>query len=323
MRQIPYDKLYCGETNISLSYDGSRIINKAYVGSALSLVRFSEYPRLKISEEELVFNSYSGESSVVITTNASWSASTSSSWITLTVSGSNLIVAVPDYVGEEDREGTVVVTAYNADASISSSITVSQELVHYATYIKTDGTCYFDTGIIPDIYTKIEVDLIPDPWGGGNWLGFIGAQDTDDGPTTFQIRRNASSARWSARVGNGTANVGPNYTAGQRYLLTLDRYNFNVDGTDYATGTGSMNECHYTMFISAIHNPAWETQSEWLGPYRAVNATFYRIKVWKNDVLVGDFRPAIFNEEGCFYDEVTGTYKMNLGTGTPIVGTEA
>lgn len=195
--------------------------------------------------------------------------------------------------------------------------------MNYIEYLTTDAKCWFDTGIIPDFTTKIEVSLIPLDWSSldipeKSWNGFVGAQNSDDTNSTFQIRNYDHSEKWSARVGNGNGNVGPYYTRGTQYTLTLDADNFNVDGTNYSTGAGSMDTCNYTLFISAINNE--ETNNSW-SLHRAAAATFYYVKVWKNDVLVGDFRPAVNDNANIgFYDEVSQTFKANLGTGTPVAG---
>ena len=183
----------------------------------------------------------------------------------------------------------------------------------YVEYIQTDGGCWFDTGLIPTINTKIELTVTPIGSPIENWAGFVGAQNTDDGNSTFQIRNNSGNLQWSARVGNGNGNVGPNYVVGTRYVLTLDRYYLDVDGTQYSTGAYSMDTCNYSLWISAIHNPAWSNG-------RANAAKFHRLKVWENNVLVGDFRPAVDNNNIGFYDEVTDSLKLNLGSGTPVAG---
>ena len=78
--------------------------------------------------------------------------------------------------------------------------------MQYLEYIQTDGGCWFDTNIVPDINTKLEAYITPLN-NGVSWNGFIGAQNADDDNSTFQIRRNNLAARWAARVGNGSGNV--------------------------------------------------------------------------------------------------------------------
>ncbi len=196
--------------------------------------------------------------------------------------------------------------------------------MQYVEYIQTDGYCWFDTGLYPSINTKIEVDIktldrSSLPSDQKSWGGIFGSQNEDDANSTFQIRNYLTSNKFSARVGNGNGvNNGPTYALNTRYLLTLDMYYFSVDGTQYSTNTSSMETCNYTMFISAINNS--ETGSNWPN-HRAVPNTFYGIKVWENNVLVGDFKPAVDNNNNVgFYDKVSQSFKANLGTGTPVAG---
>ena len=196
--------------------------------------------------------------------------------------------------------------------------------MQYVEYIQTDGYCWFDTGLYPSINTKIEVDIktldrSSLPSDQKSWGGIFGSQNENDANSTFQIRNYLTNNKFSARVGNGNGvNNGPTYALNTRYLLTLDMYYFSVDGTQYSTNTSSMETCNYTMFISAINNS--ETGSNWPN-HRAVPNTFYGIKVWENNVLVGDFKPAVDNNNNVgFYDKVSQSFKANLGTGTPVAG---
>lgn len=188
--------------------------------------------------------------------------------------------------------------------------------MYYVEYIQTDQNCWFDTGIIPDINTKVELDITTPSSVSSDWRGFFGAQNADDSPSTFQIRRYNRNNQFSARVGDGIgADSGPNYTTNTRYTLTLDKDYFVVNETQYSVGATSFDTCNYNLFINGINNPSWANQ------YRAACGTYHRIKIWENGVLVGDFRPAVDDNDNVgFYDDVTHTFKQNLGTGTPVAG---
>lgn len=191
--------------------------------------------------------------------------------------------------------------------------------MQYIEYVQTDGACWFDTGIIPDLSTKVELALTPITQRNYPWLVFIGAQNNDDSSDTFQIRRNNKNNNFEPKVDSQYTNV--DYTQDTRYELSLDKDNFVVNGDSYSIGATSMDACNYTLFISAVHNPIWETGSNGSGvPYRASSAKFEEIKIYKNNVLVGDFRPANNNGSIGFYDTISQTFKANLGTGTPVAG---
>lgn len=191
--------------------------------------------------------------------------------------------------------------------------------MQYIEYVQTDGACWFDTGIIPDLSTKVELALTPITQRNYPWLVFIGAQNNDDSSDTFQIRRNNRNNNFEPKVDSQYTNV--DYTQDTRYELSLDKDNFVVNGDSYSIGATSMDACNYTLFISAVHNPIWETGGNGSGvPYRASSAKFEEIKIYKNNVLVGDFRPANNNGSIGFYDTISQTFKANLGTGTPVAG---
>lgn len=194
--------------------------------------------------------------------------------------------------------------------------------MRYVEYIQTDQYCWFDTGIIPSFNTSLELDLVPLS-RSGNWKGYVGAQNADDDNSTYQIRTYSGSNQFAARIGNGNGNVGPSYTVGQRYLLTLDSSYLNVNGSNYSMGSSSMDTCNYTLYISAIHNPSWSGTGSISDTtnYRAAAGIFYGLKVYESGVLVGEFKPALDNNnKPGFYDTVSGNFYYNEGTGTPVVG---
>lgn len=195
--------------------------------------------------------------------------------------------------------------------------------MNYIEYLQTDGYCWFDTGIIPDLNTKIELGITPldrssMPSSQRDWGCIIGAQNTDDANSTFQIRNYSTNNRFSVRVGNGDANAGPNYTVGTKYDLSLNKNKFQYGPNVYTVlNSTSMDTCNYTIYISAVNNG--ETGSNWSN-HRATPNVFYYVRVWKDDVLAGEFLPANDNGNFGFYDTVSSTFKRNLGTGTPIAG---
>lgn len=302
--------MYLGSDEISEMYLGVNDISEAYLG--LNLV-FSTGPfqGLKVRPSSLSFNPNSLTNSISIKSSESWSM-TVPSWISasvLTGDTGETIVSLTATTQTADTTDSIIITS----ANYSASAECTYANVQYLTSIQTDGACWFDTGIIPDIDTRIEMVITPLA-NSGNWNGFIGAQNNDDDNTTFQIRRNSSNNRWSVRVGNGKSqDNGPSYSTNQRYTLALDRNNFTVNGTAYSVGTSSMDTAANSLYIGAIHCNGFANDN-----YRASAAIFEEIKVYKNNVLVGDFKPATYNSAPCFFDEVTGLYKENLGTGTPI-----
>lgn len=191
--------------------------------------------------------------------------------------------------------------------------------------IQTDGYCWFDTGIIPDWNTEIEIDFTPlnrsfisatqRAWGG-----IIGSQNGDDDNTTFQIRYRDNSREIIGRVGNGGDTSSVAVTYGNRYLVSLNKDYFTVDGTQYPTNASSIDNGNNTLYISCIHN---EVQHHTWVNYRATPNIFHNVKIWQNGTLVRNFIPALDGSDvPCFYEEVNDEYVYNIGSGTCSAITE-
>ena len=187
------------------------------------------------------------------------------------------------------------------------------------TGIQTDGYSWFDTGVYPNIDTKIEVSFtpldrtfIPQTYQK-NWGGIIGAQNGDDDNATFQIRFSAATSYILGRVGDG-GDVGRfNVTYGTKYTATLDKNAFNLSGSQVPTNATSEDTCNYPIYISAINNGV--NHHTWVN-HRATPNIFHEVKIWQNNVLVRDYVPAFNNNLPCFFDTVNNTYTYNIGSGT-------
>lgn len=192
-------------------------------------------------------------------------------------------------------------------------------------YIQTDGYCYFDTGIIPDINTEVRAIITPitDPDSSAMWNVFFGSQSRDDSRDSFQLRRYETRNRWAPRVG-ATANQRDNpYEIGTTYNIVLNKTALTANGVNYGLNTTSFNTSQYTMYIGAVHNPNWIPNGDSTGgnrPGRGIPAQFGEFRVYKNNILVADLVPASDGALLGFYDNVAGTFRQNLGTGTPVMG---
>lgn len=192
--------------------------------------------------------------------------------------------------------------------------------MQYVEYIQTDGYCWFDTGIIPNINTRVEVDKITPIQEGGSYCceGYVGAQNRDDSFDTFQIRQQGTYTENKMWLRVGGTQISPPMTALTWTNVSLDKDNFTANGETFNVGATRYDTCNYTLYISAIHNPQWNNSTE---RYRASASQIGRVKVYQSGVLVGDFVPAIDDNNNIgYYDEVSQTFKANLGTGTPVAG---
>lgn len=167
MNIIPVNKLKSGAYPVNLAGDGAVLINKAYAGSSLALVRFSEYPKLLLSVDELSFETAGGSFEVGVLSNASWTASTNSSWLTIAsgVSSGNGAFSVTASENEtgDDRETTITVVCKNIDATITSSISVLQKYVTYTpmSFIYRSGNASDNSSysIETPIYPAVDCEM--------------------------------------------------------------------------------------------------------------------------------------------------------------------
>ena len=249
MNLVPYNKLKLGEDNINLAADGSTYINKAYVGSALSLVRFSEYPRLRLSATELDFKTSGGSQDVSVVSNANWSAATSSSWLTIVTAATGFTVTASENDTEIDRDGVITITAWNVDATITSSITVSQPyvLVHYLAYIYKSGstidnyTYSIETPIYPADDCEIRIKYMTRSQSCDRIVG-VHPNDRLDKSDAKDFRlfnwQNGSfdlnNSRWS--------NIGISYSIGITYDLTIgNAFVYNNATSAYLTNNAAQS----------------------------------------------------------------------------------
>ena len=243
MNLIPNNKLYDGATAITISYDGNAIINKAYVGNDLSLVRFAEYPRMIVSVTDLDFATAGGSKDVGVVSNANWSASTSSSWLTITTASTGFTVTASENDTELDRDGVITVTAWNVDASITSSITVSQTyvIVRYLAYVyRSGGTADNATySIVTPIYPAVDCEMrIKYQARGQSCDRIVGVTHSD------RIDSSDSKDFRLFNYGGGSldlntsrvSNFGLNYNNGTNYDLTVGNYFvYNNSTSSYMT----------------------------------------------------------------------------------------
>lgn len=194
----------------------------------------------------------------------------------------------------------------------------------YIEYVQTDGYCYFDTGLYPSNNTEVRTTLTPLGAPSSQWNVFFGAQSSDDSVDTFQLRKNAFNNKWAPKVGDkSNQEAGNNFSTGTTYDIVLNGTALTANTNVYSIGNTSAFNCPYTMYIGCCHNPSWIPNGDSTGgnlPGRAQVAQYGRFQVYESGVLVGDFKPAVDNNRIGFFDNVSQTFRENLGTGTPVAG---
>lgn len=206
----------------------------------------------------------------------------------------------------------------------SVTMTAQTETFTYdATATKVTGIycgldSYFDTGIIPNINTRVEAKITPISNGGRDWVGFIGSQSVDDGADTFQIRRYNMTLTFAANIGDPTDAVrSSDFTENTEYEIEFDKDGLTVNGTLYGYTATTMDTASYTLYVNGIHNPDWSPS------FRSSEASYGEIKIYDNGILVADLIPSLDTASTpCFYDSVQDVYRYNLGSGSVSAITE-
>lgn len=178
-------------------------------------------------------------------------------------------------------------------------------------YIESTGTQWVDTGYVPKLTTSIEMDCVLTsqsnyytPFGerknntslgfymlySGGWRFMSNSSETSfstSPPLNQRITVTASfgNAMWTNGVNSGTSRPSKGNTTNTNslYLFTL-----NDNGSDFGSST------HARMKL-------------------------YGFKIYEENALIRDYHPALNNGVGCLYDEVTGTFYYNLGSGDFII----
>lgn len=255
MSEIIYtNKLKVGETNIIKEFVGETNVKKMYIGTDEVYRKLSFAPTLRLGTDELTFRA-SGTSAqaISVTSNTSWAASTNDAWITIASSDSGISVSVADYADEEnDRTGTITITADNGDIAVSKTVSVLQKKATsytplstiYSTVESRDFSFCIDTGVIATTGTSMRFNYVARSTANGNGNRFLGYSPSDLNTTggtiddgsdyryfgyaggTFDY--NYSRISFSFGVTNGTEY---DITAGNNYIYD------NQNSTMIATGT--------------------------------------------------------------------------------------
>ena len=177
-------------------------------------------------------------------------------------------------------------------------------------YIESTGKQYIETGVIPDINTKISVTTAVT----ATTEQFMGAID-----------KNANRFHFSFYSGGlfrgcvGQLQIGMGYTDQLVHTVTIDAPNNTV----------SQDETSYSFVMSGLI----PSVSIWLFGrnsddkryIRLIKIRIYSCQIYQNGILVSDLIPVRFTNEsgvseGAMYDHVSGQLFRNAGTGAFIIG---
>lgn len=192
-------------------------------------------------------------------------------------------------------------------------------------YLQSSGNQYIDTGIVPDLLTRIEVDLkldaaaepalfgILDGTGGGRTFGMnFGApnQPLNLYPwlCRYQVTSNCRAEMFSIN----------NQTKTTRNTVKLDLKNKRASyGTYTKNLTQPVTRPNKTIYLFGYHTvSSTGVEGASLG-----SMYVYAARIYENDVLVREFIPVLdINDTPCMYEKITDTFFYNGGTGDFIAG---
>lgn len=172
-------------------------------------------------------------------------------------------------------------------------------------YIESTGTQYIDTGIYGSDKIDVEMCIIPK-------VGFSG---------------------WRFPLGSNQANVNRSYLIGINSLTTTtvqrgtniyhdDQFSFQIDaeytlkfiGTQFTINENNICTVSDQTFTSPVTMYLFACNTAGSATAFAPVALKY-CKIWESGTLVRDFVPAIENRHAGLYDNVTGQFYSNAGTG--------
>mgnify|MGYP002515567323 CR=1 FL=1 len=194
----------------------------------------------------------------------------------------------------------------------------------YYQYHHLNGV-YFNTGIVPTIDTRIEIDnagfLV-----NGSWPGIISSEGVQEGAPAASVAITGSQYSNHPAIGVrfGSAEISSNGTNPlipvvdeQMYNIVLDKDEFVIDGVSYQLG-GSFSSTPQVPFVFGARNIQSPAQI-----YHELNGYIGDVRIYQGGVLVGEFKPTIHNGEYTYYDTVSQTYLTKHGTGTIEPGPSA
>lgn len=176
---------------------------------------------------------------------------------------------------------------------------------------------YFDTGIIPNASTKVEISCSAYTIDKGVNVPVLSGVDANWRGLTICIPMNSGTV--TARLG-GSYVDGPQIASNTKYTITTyqstsTQGDMIVNGTAYSHATTDVYGTTSAYLFAYNVNGTTNTTASHTG------MKIYYCKVWEANNLIRFYIPVLHYINGqytpCFYDKVNDTYIYNLGTDTP------
>lgn len=180
-------------------------------------------------------------------------------------------------------------------------------------YLESTGTQYIDTGVLIDTSTDtVEITFMPHAETSG-YQAYYGTDETGNGQ--FSLRKNTNGNNIQV-LKNAAVSAG--ITADEKWhTVKVTPNKAIVDGIDIAL---SQADAQYTKSLMLF---ARTTTVDTITAYAKCRIASFEI--YRNNILVRDFRPIAIGATGYMLDMVSGEYLQygNAGTGDFTLGPDA
>lgn len=178
-------------------------------------------------------------------------------------------------------------------------------------YLRSSGTQWIDTGIVPTAQTNIAIKFLTTYLSGSDSLGIFGCRVASNNKSFLLLQyKNGNSNLFRWDYSNSLYNI-VSVTSGW-HIATNDRASITLDGTRYARTT-QFSPTTNKIFLFCVN----QNGSPFILHTALDIASF---SVTENGVVILDLIPVRVGQVGYMYDKVSGQLFGNAGTGDFIVG---
>lgn len=186
-------------------------------------------------------------------------------------------------------------------------------------YIQTDGQSYMDLGLVPDVLTSYEIDLM---FVGGAYTGTSSVRNCAYGCATSTAATTASHVLYfrlregNMRFAKPTSNAFTEFVPGMREVVRTEP---GVTGGTVVTVGGHSESvtAAYTATTTMKFGCSYTGDAEFFSTSR-----FYAAKFWQNGVLIRDLVPYSGPRGVGLLDKVNDVLYANAGSGSLTYGEE-
>lgn len=177
-------------------------------------------------------------------------------------------------------------------------------------YLESTGTQYIETGVIPNINTKISVTTA----ATATTEQFMGAIDERADRFHFSFY---SGGLFRGCVGQNQIGMGDSDQLVHTFTIDAPNNTVSEDETSYSfIMSGSVPSISIWLFGRNSNKPSY---------IRLIKIRIYSCQIYQNGILVRDLIPVRFTNEsgeseGTMYDRVSGQLYRNTGTGMFVIG---